>query len=174
MTQVINTMNDSDAVAQQYDFAVSDLRQSPEFFDTVVNRVWNEWWKQRGHSIEYATDRLHSCLNDELLPFALVAHTGRMFMGSALVIVSAAIVDRPQYTPWVAAVWVDPEYRNHGVGSSLVNSSVRCSSAADIKQIYLAATRERCCFYQRLGWTTIEENLGDNLLSIMTRDTANQ
>jgi hypothetical protein len=29
-------------------FTVPDLRQRPEFFDDVADRIWSAWWKPRG------------------------------------------------------------------------------------------------------------------------------
>ena len=60
-------------------------------------------------------------LNDEPIPFALVAHDGGTFLGTASVIASD-LDARSQYTPWVAAFWVDPEHRSNGIGAALVRA----------------------------------------------------
>ena len=32
-------------------FTISDLRQCPEFFDTVAERIWRAWWEPDGHPL---------------------------------------------------------------------------------------------------------------------------
>ena len=148
---------------------ISDLRQRPEFFDTISNRVWQAWWKQRGHPVEYVADRLREHLDANPIPFALVAHDGPTFMGTTLVIVSD-MDERPQYTPWVAAVWVDPEYRKQSVGAALIDHAALSAFAVGVSRVYLCATRERRDFYLQRSWTQIEENVGESLLTVMIRD----
>jgi hypothetical protein len=39
-------------------FTISELRQRPEFFDSVADRIWQAWWKAYGHPLEYISGRL--------------------------------------------------------------------------------------------------------------------
>jgi N-acetylglutamate synthase-like GNAT family acetyltransferase len=149
-------------------FAISDLRQQPAFLNAVVDRIWRAWWEVRGYPIEYIAERLHETMNAAPIPFALVAH-GAKFVGTASVVVSD-LLERPQYSPWVAAVWVDPEYRKRGAGAALVERAFRASSFLGIDRAYLCAARERCDFYAKRGWTRIEEDVGERRLTVLTRD----
>src|SRR5258707_5962883 len=83
-------------------FTISDLRQCPEFFDIVADRIWQAWWRADGHPLDYISGRLRENMNATSIPFALVAHDGETFLGTASVIASD-LADRPQFTPWVAA-----------------------------------------------------------------------
>jgi N-acetylglutamate synthase-like GNAT family acetyltransferase len=149
-------------------FSVSDLRQRPEFFDTISRRVWHAWWKQRGFPLKYIAGRLREHLDANPVPFALVAHDGPTFKGSTLVIESD-MDDRPQYSPWVAAVWVDAEYRKRGVGAALIDNAAQSAFAVGIGRVYLCATRLNRDFYLKRGWTKIEEDVGEDLLTVMVR-----
>src|SRR5258708_17317180 len=80
-------------------FTISDLRQRPEFFDTVADRIWQAWWKDGGHPLDYISGRLRENMNATPIPFALVAHDGKSFLGTASVIASD-LPERPQLTPW--------------------------------------------------------------------------
>jgi hypothetical protein len=55
-------------------FTISDLRQRPEFFDSVADRIWRTWWEPNGHPLEYVAGRLRENLTDTTIPLALVAH----------------------------------------------------------------------------------------------------
>jgi N-acetylglutamate synthase-like GNAT family acetyltransferase len=155
--------------SQRDTFSVSDLRQRPEFFDTISSRIWQAWWKQRGFPLKYIAARLREHLDANPIPFALVAHDGQTFKGSTLVI-NSDMDDRPQYSPWVAAVWVDAEYRKQGVGAALIDHAAQTTFAVGIGRVYLCATRMNRDFYLKRGWTKIEEDVGEDLLTVMVSD----
>jgi GNAT superfamily N-acetyltransferase len=155
--------------AMPHPFTISDLRQRPEFFDTVADRIWRAWWKDSGHPLEYISGRLHENLNDEPIPIALVAHDGPAFLGTASVIASD-LAERPHYTPWVAAVWVEPRHRSRGVGAALVERATRDCFALGVARAYLCARPARSGFYERLKWIAVERDVGEHGLTVFIRD----
>ena len=147
---------------------ISDLRRQPAFFDTVADRIWRAWWKERGVPATYIIDRLRENMTPSPIPFALVAHRGDTFLGTASVI-AADLDERPQYSPWVAAVWVDPKYRMREIGSDLVVRAAEETFALGFRRAYLCAPKERRRFYARLGWAPIEEDVGDRKLTVFVK-----
>ncbi len=107
-------------------------------------------------------------MNLSPIPFALVAHRGDTFLGTSSVI-AADLEDRPQYSPWVAAVWVDPKYRMQEIGSGLVERAVRDVFALSIRRVYLCAPKEKRRFYARQGWAPIEEDVGDRKVTVFVK-----
>ncbi len=150
-------------------FTISDLRQCPEFFDIVADRIWQAWWRADGHPLDYISGRLRENMNATSIPFALVAHDGETFLGTASVIASD-LAERPQFTPWVAAVWVEPQARRRGVGGELVNRATLDCFALGVSRAYLCARPQRSAFYERLGWIAIERKVGPHHLSVFIRD----
>jgi N-acetylglutamate synthase-like GNAT family acetyltransferase len=151
-------------------FTISDLRQRPEFLDTVAMRIWQAWWRDTGQPLDYIAGRLQrENLNAEPIPFALVAHDGAEFLGTSSVI-TADLPERPQLTPWVAAVWVEPQARRRGVGAALVNRAALDCFALGITRAHLCARRERAGFYERLGWIRVERDVGPLGLSVLIRN----
>ena len=148
--------------------AISDLRHKPEFFDTVADRIWRVWWKERGHSLESIANRLRETLDARPIPFALAAHHGTTYAGSALVIASD-MEECPQYSPWIAAVWVANPYRKQGIGAALVDQAAHATFSLGINRVYLCASRQHRDYYLRREWTQIEEDVGAGLLTVMTR-----
>jgi GNAT superfamily N-acetyltransferase len=150
-------------------FSLSDLRQRPEFFDTVAMRIWQAWWKPDGYQLDYITGRLRENMSATPIPLALVAHDGGSFLGTASVIASD-LPERPQLTPWVAAVWVEPHARGRGIGAALVDRATLDCFALGFVRAYLCARPQRSGFYERLGWTSIERDIGPHHLSVFVRD----
>lgn len=150
-------------------FSISDLRRRPEFFDIVADRIWRAWWKDSGHPLEYITGRLGDNLDARPIPAALVAHDGPAFLGTSSVIASD-LEERPHYTPWVAAVWVEPQHRSRGIGAALVERAARDGFASGAHRLYLCARPTRTEFYRRLGWIPLEHGVGRLGLTVFTRD----
>ena len=77
-----------------------------------------------GYPLEYITGRLRENLLDKPIPLALIACEGTNFVGTASIILSD-MAERPQYSPWVAAVWTEPAFRELGVGAALVDRAAQ-------------------------------------------------
>jgi GNAT superfamily N-acetyltransferase len=151
-------------------FTISDLRQQPEFFDSVADRIWQAWWQPNGYPPEYITGRLKENLQDTPIPLALVAHHSGTFLGTASLIASD-LDERPELTPWVAAVWVEERARGQGVGAALVDAAADASFTLGFSRTYLCARVRMTRFYQRLGWTLIERRVGPHQLNVFVRES---
>ena len=88
--------------------------------------------------------------------------------------IASDLAERPQLTPWVAAVWVEPQARGRGVGAALVNRATQDCFALGISRAYLCAQPRLSRFYEGLGWTQFERKVGSNLLSVFVRDANSQ
>lgn len=75
--------------------------------------------------------------------------------------------ERPNLTPWVAAVFVEPDHRSKGIGGRLVRHAVHSSFKHGVENVYLCATRKNTPYYEKLGWEKIEEDVGTNPLTIL-------
>jgi predicted N-acetyltransferase YhbS len=148
-------------------FSISNLRDRPEFFPAVADRVWDFTWKAKGVPLADVSAGLTELISKETFPFVIVAHDGERYVGSTLAIVSD-MDERPEYTPWVAAVWVDPEYRGQNVGRSLVSHAAG-SLLRTFPKIYLCAVAARHDFYAQQGWVPIERNVGEKQLTIFSK-----
>jgi RimJ/RimL family protein N-acetyltransferase len=148
---------------------LSDLRQRPDFFDTVADRVWRAWWKPGGVPLERISGGLAVMMKGDRIPFAIVAHDGDEFLGSTLAIASD-LDQRPQYSPWVAAVWVEPQHRLKQVGRSLVGHAAKTLFARGFERVYLCSSTNRRDFYTRQGWVPIEESIGPHRQTVYIMD----
>lgn len=150
------------------DFAydLSDLNDRPDFSADVADRVWRAWWAEKGIALDYIAGLVRENLNENGFPFAIVAHDGNVFLGTASVIVSD-MEERPNYTPWVAAVWVDPQHRGKGVGGAMVGQAAAQAFKQGFETVYLCALPEKSGFYEKLGWRSLEQDVGEDKLSVL-------
>ena len=153
--------------SQSRPYAISDLRDQPGFCPTIADRVWRTWWQGAGHPLEHVADHMQEMLDEGPLPFGLVAHEGATYLGSALII-SCDLEERPQYAPWVAAVWVDADHRRRGIGRALVRRAAEATFDLGHDVAYLCALPEKRSFYEAFGWRRLEENVGPHGLTVLT------
>jgi N-acetylglutamate synthase-like GNAT family acetyltransferase len=72
-------------------------------------------------------------------------------------LVANNMATRPALTPWLAALFVLPEFRGRGVGATLTRRCETEPEEAGFRRIYLYTSRARV-YYQALGWTTVDED----------------
>jgi N-acetylglutamate synthase-like GNAT family acetyltransferase len=102
------------------------------------------------------------------VPFALVAEHEGAVCGTALVI-DSDLAERPEITPWLAALWVDEAMRRCGVAASLLEEGCRRSQVLGIDRLHLCSRAPLQGFYTRLGWTIVEENVGPHAQTVYVR-----
>ena len=149
---------------------ISDLRDVPAFQPVLADRIWRAWWQAHGTPLTVVANRVADNLGPGPIPSAFVAHDGERFLGTASAVISD-MVERPQYTPWVAAVWVEPEVRGAGLGAALVQHAAWAIFQAGWHRAYLCAAPHRRSFYEGLGWATLEEDIGDDRMTVFMRDS---
>lgn len=81
------------------------------------------------------------------------------------------LVSRPDLTPWLAGVVVQPEFRFRGHAGSLVRHVEGFARAAGVKRLWLYTTFAEG-LYARLGWVRVGFVDGDGLTVLMSRDLA--
>ena len=109
--------------------------------------------------------------HDHPLPMAVVAHDDHGYLGSAFLIHSD-MEERPQYSPWVAAVWVEAAERRRGVGRALIAEATKIAGSLGYRVVYICCRQELEGFYSRIGWQVVEQAAGAKRLSVLKLDLA--
>ncbi|MDQ0468269.1 GNAT family N-acetyltransferase [Labrys wisconsinensis] len=148
---------------------ISDLRRRPDFLGTVADRIWRGFWSEHGHPLEQIAVLTRHSLGRDPLPFCLVAHEDGQFLGTVSVVLSEEAA-RPDYSPWVAALWVDPAARCRGIGGALVAEAVLRTAALGIPRLYLACRPDLRAFYEQRGWTVWEAEIDTEGPAILIRE----
>jgi N-acetylglutamate synthase-like GNAT family acetyltransferase len=91
------------------------------------------------------------------VPTTVIALSGSRLLGSASLI-AHDMDTHPELSPWLASVYVAPEYRRRGIGSALVQRIVAEAASLELDRLYLF-TPDKERFYARLGWTVLERTV---------------
>ncbi len=90
----------------------------------------------------------------EPMPVTWVALSGGAPAGSAS-LVANDMETRPDLSPWLATVFVEPGQRGRGIGAALVDRVGGEALRLGFRELYLF-TPDRAGWYARLGWTEME------------------
>ena len=152
-------------------FQISDFREQQRYGAIIADRVWNAWWRKAGRPVSDVERHVVEMARDHPLPMAVVAHNDHGYLGSAFLIHSD-MEERPQYSPWVAAVWVEAAERRRGVGRGLIAEAAKIAGSLGYQVVYICCRRELEEFYSRIGWEIIEQNVSAKRLSVLKLDLA--
>ncbi|HEX8168794.1 MAG TPA: GNAT family N-acetyltransferase [Beijerinckiaceae bacterium] len=149
-------------------FAVVDLRHHPEHAAAVAAWVHREWWSGSAVSLAALTEWAEGCAASNGFPGVLVAVSQGRAIGSVFLHGTEA-EDRPAFTPYLGALYVEPSWRRQGVGRALVQAVERHAAGLGFDRLYLNAVPSRTSFYEPLGWKVVERAYGPHRLNIMRR-----
>ncbi len=148
---------------------ISDLREVPHFADTVASRGWHAWWTDSPVPLKQYRSWVQEAIDGQAIPTCLVAHDGETYQGSVSLITSDMEV-RPQYSPWIAALWVDEKFRRQGIAQNLITAAREKFHSFGVKKIYLCAIEKNAPYYRARGFEQIETAVdGLNIFVIAAR-----
>ena len=100
---------------------------------------------------------LQEWLNDETLPFALIALDGNKPVGMCSLQVNDGI--RPDLSPWLGDLCVDLTHQNQGIGKLLVRAAQEKIRSMGFEKLYLFIFEESLLvYYEKLGWKKIGQD----------------
>ena len=134
---------------------IVNLKEMPHYLDTLARWHQEEWgYFKPNKTLAQRIERMQSHLLPEFIPTTFVASNHEL-LGSATII-EHDMDTRKELTPWLAGVYVVPEFRGQGIGSTLVLHVMEQARENMIERLYLF-TPDRDAFYARLGWKIFEK-----------------
>lgn len=97
------------------------------------------------------------------IPSCLLALVDNRAAGSAS-LVASDMDSHPHLGPWLASVYVHPDFRRRGIATQLIEKILQTARQTGVKTLYLF-TPDQLNFYQKRGWKLIESGLyhGENI-----------
>jgi N-acetylglutamate synthase-like GNAT family acetyltransferase len=147
------------------------LADHPEFIPTLARWHHAEWgYLHPGDTLEARTARLRGECGYTEIPTTVIAFNGGTLLGSAMLI-AHDMDTRMDLSPWLASVFVAPERRGEGIGTTLVQRVVSEAKALDVPRLFLY-TPTAASFYSRLGWSVVEQTTyRETAVVVMAYDT---
>ena len=132
-----------------------DLRDRPDVVPVLARWLKAAFSPNRAHvTLEVIEARLRAePTAGDAFPITWVAFAGAEPIGCAR-FVAADHADRPELTPWLASVYVSPDWRRRGIASGLVRAVQTTAQDAGYSALYLY-TPDQAKLYARLGFVAI-------------------
>lgn len=145
------------------------LVNHPDLLDELAPYLFKEWGhhnneKSVNDRVAFMTPRL----THGGIPTCFVAFSSDGALGTVSLIENDFIT-HPQYTPWLASLYVVPKARRSGVGELLIERAIQEAKDLNVEVLYLTTAGSEA-YYKKFGWKVIEtaENHGRSA-SIMSR-----
>jgi GNAT superfamily N-acetyltransferase len=125
-----------------------------------------------GTSIAEEELLLRELAADQSRQVALIALCDGVPAGTCL-LVTSEIDSLHDVSPWLAGLYVAPEYRRRGVGRSLVAAIEEQARARNTPRIYLYTDDSEVPYYRILGWAAVDRVAWKGLpTNLMVRELA--
>lgn len=131
------------------------LKNHPQVIPTLAN-IWLEvlgriWMP------EVSFEEAESLYYEELqqgMPLTYVALCNHIPVGSCTLELNGGI--RPDLSPWIGDLVVDPVYQKRGIGKALLEASIQKAKQLGFEKLYLFTFDPAVpTYYERLGWKKI-------------------
>ncbi len=137
---------------------ITDLINEQGVVGTLAEWHHAEWSNLNpGQSVQKRIEKMQAYLAGHTIPKMFVCKDDEILLGSAA-IVSNDMDTRMDLSPWLASVYVNPEYRKKGIGTELVKHVTEYARSAGFKNLYLF-TPDQEKFYRGLGWLSISKEI---------------
>ena len=141
------------AIAMQ----IKNIKHHLDAIDTLSEAQFELWRPLTGrNTLEEYRKLLHFAAESESLPPTLVAVENATVLGSVNALENDLPL-RPDIAPWLAQLYVFPNFRGRGAGALLIAGAIAEARKLNRSIIYLYTSGTLPSYYERLGWSRMEE-----------------
>ncbi|WP_017446023.1 GNAT family N-acetyltransferase [Gayadomonas joobiniege] len=146
---------------------ISNLINCPQHLPQLARWHHAEWgYLNPERTFAQRIAEMQADLQQAFVPSTWVCLLNEFPIGSASLIVND-MDSHPELSPWLASVYVHPQYRNQGIGSTLVKHLMVQAKRRGLTDLYLF-TPDAEAFYLKLDWVLLSRELyRDEPVSLM-------
>ena len=128
--------------------------ERPDLAAVVASWHWREFRRARGETLQQVLEAVQKSVTATRMPRTFVVLLDGAPVGTAS-LAERDLDERPDLTPWLAGVFVEPAARGQGLATRLIGAVEDECRKTFIETLWLyTRTAER--IYARAGWRTVE------------------
>jgi predicted N-acetyltransferase YhbS len=146
------------------------LHKVPEHTRAIAKWLYDEWGHLRPGPFEERLAKFQACVSETEMPACLVAMEGDAPVG-CVILKDHDMEHKNAYAPWLASLFVKPEFRNKGIALRLQKACLQKARELGFDRIYLYSPNKEE-YYLKCGWNTVEHTEYLNRkVAIMAQET---
>jgi len=138
--------------------SIVHLHEKPDHLSLVASWIHTAFWTRSPHDVNYVADLIRKATTSDSIPLSLLALVGNEPAGTVQ-LVRTDSRERPDLTPWLAALYVTPEHRHQGIGGALVRELASEARRLGCGEVFLETDIPD--FYAREGGATRFQSLAE-------------
>jgi len=154
---------------QENQVRIINISEYPQAIEVISEWHYLEWgYLYPSETRDSFREELRQCLSAKVIPSTFIAIENNMIVGSISLLAKDMDVEiNATWTPWLANLFVQPKYRNKGIGKKLIQYLVEYAMHQGIKELFLFTQRNKD-YYEQLGWSAIHnKNYNGEQVDIM-------
>lgn len=141
---------------QHMTIEIHPVADHPELHDTIAGWLWTEWGTPANRGL-YGSLVAH-CSKDTI-PAIYLAFVDGIPAGT-VGLLRTDLLSRQEFTPWMAVLYVVPEYRGKGIAARLQEYAIAQAKRLGFHEIFLYTKMSG--FYEKTGWVYLESDLDEH------------
>ena len=137
---------------------IINLADRPDLIAACATWNFGEWGEFHGGTLEQTIAGFHAVVQADDGQIARAALSDGELAGFALLI-DNDLETHQHLKPWVASVFVSPDYRGRGIARSLVGAVEKAAAELGHDEAYLYTNKPD--LYRQIGWEDFEQLDGD-------------
>jgi N-acetylglutamate synthase-like GNAT family acetyltransferase len=140
---------------------IENIQKNKRFIPKISNWIYSEFII--GHIPDIEIQDIEKAIKNRKMneiPMTLICLKDNNCIGT-ISIFSNDLSKLPQLTPWIAALYIDKNYRNKGFGKQLMKEAENIVKKLGYEKLYLR-TETASKYYNKLGWNKIKELTDEN------------
>lgn len=132
---------------------IINLKTNPEYLEQAVHYYQTIWGNESNRAL-YDNSIRHAVLSRALLPQWYLLIADEKLIGT-VGLVTNGFISRMDLIPWIAALYIDPDYRNQGLGGKLLKYVREEAARLGFSDVYLAT--DHVGYYERYQFKYIAD-----------------
>ena len=136
---------------------IRQLKDFPQYAPILAFWAFREWYGNRSIDFNLVMNAYQDRINNDKPPMTWIAIERTMPVGM-VTLKTNDLWSRKDLNPWLASLFVLPEYRKRGTGKNLIDVAIKGASYLEHKILYLfidANNKVLYNYYTRMGWNYV-------------------
>jgi len=134
------------------------LRDYPEYVDTVVDWIYNEFVMKEGKSKDKSKIKeFFSNTYSDKFPITYIAIEGKVCLGTVSIFEND-LKPRKDLTPWLGSLYVSEKHRGKGIAAKFNSKVLKKVSEIGYTKVYFR-TEHTADYYKKRNWIFVSEEV---------------